>query len=692
MHESEMWAVVLLSGIANGVVRGAIRDASHILFDWRLLAMAAVSTPSSVWTAFAPFVGIALGYGVIAVVLVLIEPLTAGTGTADVAAALNGVKTPRFFSLRTASIKFFATLFTSASGLIWVGPESSMSHLGGATNLLVAKGWLLCRGNWSSRNETRFSEEPTREAVDSGWNLKAKLTDRERLDLIASGLAMGTAAAFRVTVSGLVFVAEGLAPLWRYPLFWRTLCGSFLSVYIARLIDDYFKCSSDSNSVLCVDARGFIAYPTSGGVLLSGLDYLAIVITSVVCGIAGGATSLAVQGVGGWFVSVFSIRHEGRRFAFALTGIALTCLIITGLIAATDCLPSDGIDLPHTVAISESLFCPSGQHNPAGVILLSYHETSIRYVYDATITMPYWLIVLIWLFVSVFAIPFTFAPLPVGFFTPNLLTGALVGRFFGQALGSSNPEAVAVAGSAAALVAYLRFPMSSAMLVLQMTTEMRLLIPVLIAVVVSYSTAYQFSPSLQEIAIRIRGIPYLPFLHAKVRNCLARKTIGEAFRASGNEDGHELVSSVSESTLINGIRLVSDVACFKEIEEISIVRATLLNTCHNGFPIIGDDCKVIGLVRRDVVDQILDRLSSSDSNAGPLTGSITFPIDQSTAAFIVESDHPFLRCYRLFSRSGLRHMVVVDPDTKKIEGIVTRADLVEIIHSVPEPHHYYLTI
>jgi len=55
MRPADAWVVVLLSGVANGLVRGAIRDGAYLLFQWRLDAMTAVS---SLWVSYAIFTGI----------------------------------------------------------------------------------------------------------------------------------------------------------------------------------------------------------------------------------------------------------------------------------------------------------------------------------------------------------------------------------------------------------------------------------------------------------------------------------------------------------------------------------------------------------------------------------------------------------------------------------------------------------
>ena len=642
----EMWLVTVVAGVVNGVVRGAIRDGAHVLFDWRVTAMKKVGEAYSLWLSFVVFLGLSLPLILLAALLVMAEPLTAGTGTADVAAALNAIHVPRFFTLRTAIIKFFSTLLTSASGLIWVGPESSMSHLGGATNLLVAKAVKRFLNKFTTKN---------------CGNPKT-FSDAECLDLIGTGMGMGIGAAFRTTLAGIIYMAEGVAPLWRPSAFWRALIGSAVAVYIAKLIDEYFICTG-VNKVICVSTGGYIAYPLKYGYSLDLLTLVAILSTCVFCGLSGGFFAGISGCLGKHILPYISEEFKLRRVLLALLGMTLTCLAIMSIVILTPCR-----SLPSTLEAGNNKFlynsdnlCQPGLYNPAAVILLAHKEYAVQFLYNDNIYLEYWLLISCWLLVYGLAVPFVYAALPVGFLTPNLLSGALVGRFFAQAIGCQSPGVVAVCGSAASLASYFRFPLTSSVFMIQMVTAGRLYMAIIGSVIISHAVAYPISPSLMEIIMRIKRIPYLPRLH---------RSLVEFFRSR----------PVAEF-------MTEQVVSLEKVENKTRLLHVLQSTEFSGFPLLNNSGRVLAVISRE---EVIARLQSTEPQL--IEVNLATNLHPSFNAFNVDANHDFLRCYRLFRHLGLRHMVVVDFKTKTLSGIVTRGDLVKAITAVPKPHYYYITM
>ena len=616
LNDVDLWIVTVMSGIANGLVRGAIRDGAYILFSWRLLAMTAVE-PTSLWLSYLVFTGISCTLIFATSLLVMVEPLTSGTGVPDVASALNGLRTPRFFKLKTVCIKFVATLLSSASGFIWVGPEASMSHLGGATNLLVAKSYSIL-----------FK--------------KGKLCDKERLDLIGSGVAMGFSSAFRVTLAGMVYLSEGLAPLWRTCFFWQTFCGTIFAVYLAKLIDENFICSA-TISVFCARAAGFAQFPFPDYSDVSNLTFLAVLVTSVCCSLSGGIQSAACNFVAPLMIASFPVTARARRVVLSVGSMIIVTLLIMGLVISSPCI-ANGVGMDYELLSFGSYLCPSGHHNPMSLLLAYHHEEAMVYLYQRGLFIPYWILILTYLVMFLLASLAMFVPIPVGFIMTEIISGSILGRFFGQAICDA-PEVVALCGGASALAAYLKFPVTSTVLLLQITGAPRLVVPIIFAVIVTTVVAYPF-PSILEVIIKNKGIPFLPFLNPKLVDRMQGRLISEFMKTS--------------------------VVTFTEEERTERIKDVLSSCDHNGFPVVSSVGFVTFLLtRKDLEGMDLTRETIDLSS-----------LDPSHLAFIVEGDDSFLRCYRLFRHSGLRHMVVVDPRTKGLVGIVTRQDLVDALSRV----------
>ena len=99
-----------------------------------------------------------------------------------------------------------------------------------------------------------------------------------------------------------------------------------------------------------------------------------------------------------------------------------------------------------------------------------------------------------------------------GLFTPSLYVGAATGGAFGVALAqlmpnaSIRPEAYAIVGMGALVAASTHAPITGILLVFEMTNDYALVLPLMLATVISYSVAHRLEPdSLYSGWLRRRG-------------------------------------------------------------------------------------------------------------------------------------------------------------------------------------------
>jgi len=120
------------------------------------------------------------------------------------------------------------------------------------------------------------------------------------------------------------------------------------------------------------------------------------------------------------------------------------------------------------------------------------------------------------------------SPIPCGLFTPIFIAGACLGRAYGDLVPSIGQlefdnGAFAVIG-AAALCSAVTHTTSVAVIVFELTGQLKLMLPVLLGVLFSYATASIISVSMYDSFLKLKNLPFLPGLLDK---SLYRKEAGD---------------------------------------------------------------------------------------------------------------------------------------------------------------------
>eukprot|EP01010_Urceolus_cornutus_P000884 NODE_138_length_2236_cov_294.285780_g113_i0.p1 GENE.NODE_138_length_2236_cov_294.285780_g113_i0~~NODE_138_length_2236_cov_294.285780_g113_i0.p1 ORF type:complete len:703 (+),score=132.00 NODE_138_length_2236_cov_294.285780_g113_i0:85-2193(+) len=109
-------------------------------------------------------------------------------------------------------------------------------------------------------------------------------------------------------------------------------------------------------------------------------------------------------------------------------------------------------------------------------------------------------------------------PVPCGVYYPCLNIGAALGRLMGEILRDTflpncDPRMYAIIGAAGFSVGVTR-TISTIIIILELTQQTHLTIPILASVMAAYIVGQRISPSIFECVLRLRGLPYLPTLPA----------------------------------------------------------------------------------------------------------------------------------------------------------------------------------
>jgi CIC family chloride channel protein len=309
-------------------------------------------------------------------------------------------------------------------------------------------------------------------------------TPRERQTLIAAGSGAGLSAAFNAPLAGLVFVLEEVQRDFAPAVFTVTLIASVTADVVARFLFGH----------LPVFHVGSIPIPS-----LDSLPFFFLL---------GGLAGLVGIAFNRCLVATLDVFRRVRHWPFWVVG---------GLVGVL--LAAVGWNWPGTLAgghgLVESTLAGELAVGPlVGFFLLRFALTMVSYGTGA----------------------------PGGVFAPMLVLGAALGMISGDVAHASFPESVhpktfAVVGMAAVFAAVVRAPLTAIVLMVEMTGNYSLVLPLLVAVLTAGGLAdylndkpiyevllrrdldrWQEKPQLAEtLLLELTIAPGAPFVGRKVR-------------------------------------------------------------------------------------------------------------------------------------------------------------------------------
>lgn len=363
-----------------------------------------------------------------------------------------------------------------------------------------------------------------------------------RMQIMSCACAVGLASSFGTPIGGVLYALETTSSFYLVPTFWKcvlaTLAGSLVYdlLYKTPLVEAFDNTTFEAGDYTREQLFAFILL----GVLLGVL--------------------------GAFFVhcvhKVYTIRK--RR----LTGTNRYVLLsVVGLVAAVLQYPQELFRRDPRVAINE-LFSSDSMPSLSKLDLI-------------------WL-VLIKFPLIVVSIGL---PIPAGVFIPCFLLGAGLGRLYGEVLRSlfgSNivPGGYAVVG-AAAFTAGVTRALSVAVVIFEVTGQLKHSVPTLAAVLASVIVANGINRSLYDALIIMKDLPYMPHLR---RDRAPAQKVHQVMRTD--------VVSLQEKITFGEIRVALDTY-----------------TNFDSFPVVTGAGLLLGSIRRR---SLLNLLNSSRSIPPPM--------------------------------------------------------------------------
>ncbi|CAL8095571.1 unnamed protein product [Orchesella dallaii] len=747
----ESWLFISIIGILMGIIAFSIKLTVEKLYIFQHPIMETYVKRGEVVRLWFYYCSMSCFFSVIAsFIVVYVCPSTAGSGMPELMAILNGVAVRKMLSIKVLFWKILSSSLSILSTLP-VGFEGPMIHIGSMVPTILTAPYKCCAN--MSVPENRYANDNVEGSRVSRFCLRmytrirsdlCRLRDgRERQVLACIGAASGVAAALNAPITGLCFSMEEMSSQWNNSLTWQTFFSCILACSTTELLNIIL-----SNYEKQVPHP--IDYTVTEVPLFDTTEKLRTGISSVVPAIGIGI-------IGGLLASMFIAMHmkitRFKKYTFERlnrqTGNALKILdtfIITVLFTTIvililpiqncrtiqhtqlqDNIESKPMEL-HAYACEAKLQVSVQGNNSASTVSLKgeYHEIAtlffntweqlIRNLFTRR-THDFFSVSALSLTLGILFLFSSFAgsaSVSAGLMIPQLAIGAVYGRILGQSFynlieisggdpvrwGWVDPGLFAMLGSASFFAGTSRLPITSVIMMIEMTNDVNFVFLIMVCVLTSKFIGDQFTHSLYHSLIELKCMPFLePELRIywedkrvnlelfEVGDVMAEpvqcvrvietvQNLAEVLTTS-QHGGYPVVKG-SEEAVLGLIGIISRMEiiillCNLDMEDVDLdvygLRAIDIERLHTMYSQYSRDPKV--LKNYEAINKLLNiylldaRYKDLYINLVPYVDTSTFKI---TKSFSLE------RSYNIFRQMGLRHLVVVDDDNQVI-GMITRKDL-----------------
>eukprot|EP00039_Didymoeca_costata_P014963 m.247499 g.247499 ORF g.247499 m.247499 type:complete len:870 (-) comp16127_c0_seq1:85-2694(-) len=692
---TKRWIIIAVSGMVIALAGVGTIVGTELLLDYKFGIMQSYMDENRKFMAFITYYGFNLLFGSIAGLLVVMEPVAAGSGIPEIKSFLNGIDIPRVVNIRTIFSKVTGVTFAVAGGFP-CGKEGPMIHTGAG----------MCAGI-SQGKSTTLGFDFNFEGFEDFRN------DREKRDMVACGAAAGVCTAFGSPIGGVLFALEEGTSHWSSALTWRTffcvLC-SMTTLYVANeamIGTDFFR------QIKMLDLGTFDRY----------FWPLWELILFTILGGVGGSLGAFFNYVNMHITKKRKRMYDNNKHKRFFKFVEVLCLVtlitlVTFLLplAWNRCEP-DPAQLKNMTGEQLNLMshlvrfnCKKGEYNELASLFLTSQEGALRGLFhlgpaegqdDAVGDTNFSIgcLVIFFVFYASLAVCTYGVAVPTGLFVPALLTGASFGRIVGQLFHSdvgvkspfSPAGTYAFIGAVSTLGGIARMTISLTVIMLETIQDLNYILPVMLTLIAARWIGNAFNEGLYDIQIHLNRLPLMEPSCPK----LARQ--------------HDMCIRELMSDSVHSLKPVMNVG---ELYDI------VSSTKHNMFPVTGDNATLQGTIARKRLAVIYKKkafgtprenfvvpnlFSSSESELqSPLIlweelehwypkypefdspKNVPNEIERkmivdlrpymNTSPNTIHESASAARAYTTFRSMGMRHLLIVDHNYHCV-GIVTRHDL-----------------
>jgi chloride channel 7 len=625
-NESERWLMMGMIGACVGFTGFMLHNLIDRIADYKydqVKQLAAHNDHGAAWLWLS-------GYSLVFVIFsaginAYWHPPAAGSGIPEVIAYLNGAMVRKVFNFKTVVAKFLSCAAAVGSGLP-VGPEGPMIHLGA----------MLGAGISQMRSDTL------------GFDLKffARFRNsKDKRDFISAGAAAGVSSAFGAPVGGLLFAMEEVSSFWNQKLGWQIFFCCMVSTTVTSLFNSSFEGFKYVGEFGYFREKSAILFEVIAGIPNNVLIFIPAALLGVLGGIFGTIFTFCNLKIAKWRARVVTPTKWARVLepcVILLILITLTVFVpttmsctksscdtsphynssgysfATGQEPKQTCLWAKRHPLSNTEPEVSTYGCPlttddaHGTSNPdekvyseSATLLWSTGDEVIKHMFSRGTYLEFELPALLVFLVIYFPLACWSAGATIssGLVVPMLLIGSVYGRIIGvlmvKIFGSDpagqgewvDPGVFALIGAASFFGGVSRLTMSLTVIMVEITNEVRLLLPIMTSIMVAKWVADNATHSLYHAQIEQKCIPFLDF------NLNTQMSM-ELFTA------HDVAKS--------------PVIILEEIHNVHELAKILISCPHNAFPVVHHaqnpkersdllSRPLHGLVQASVLRQLLSR-------------------------------------------------------------------------------------
>nr|XP_055053602.1 chloride channel protein 2-like isoform X1 [Misgurnus anguillicaudatus] len=413
----------------------------------------------------------------------LFAPQAAGSGIPEIKTILRGVMLKEYLTFKTLMTKVISLVCVLGSELP-VGKEGPFVHFGAICAAVVCKFMSFFSDIY--KNEAR------------------------NLEMLTAGCAVGIGCCFAAPLGGVLFSVEVTSMFFVVRNYWRGMMSATFGILIFRLLVVWKK---EEETIMALFPTTFrLDHPFD-------LQELPVFIAmGIVCGF-GGALFVYLNGQITRFV-----KKQKAMNNFLISNCFVYSGLVSVFISTLTFPPGFGQFMAGQLTQKDSLisFFDNRTWSRDGIVedfdqddhlfAWKHPQANVFVVLSVFVFMKFWM--------SALSITL---PIPCGSFVPVFVIGAAFGRLVGEGMATLFPDGIetdevyhpVVPGAyavvaAAALTAGITHTISTAVIMIELTGQIRYGLPILTAVIISNIIAQNLQPSIYDSIIRIKKLPYLP--------------------------------------------------------------------------------------------------------------------------------------------------------------------------------------
>ncbi|GKT60005.1 chloride channel [Colletotrichum tofieldiae] len=464
----------------------------------------------------------------------------------------------------------------------------------------------------------------------ANWFPKYRDNPRKMREMLSVACSSGLSVAFGAPIGGVLFSYEEISTYFPRRVLWRAFLCSLIAAIALKALNP-------------TGTGKLVLFETNYGVDYDPVHYLVFVFLGLCGGVFGG---VFCQANFLWSKRFRKYDIVKKHPVFELCGVVL----VTALLQYPNVLIRDTGD----VALSKLLVdCKE----PTGEWICEQEQSSDKTAY--MLQLAGGAVVKLLLTIITFG-----CKVPSGIIIPALDGGALFGRLIGQVIGDISPGIFAMVGAAAFLAGVSRMTVSLAVIMFELTGEVTYVPAFMCAILTAKWVADAISTeSVYDLSQHLLGHPFLDAEQAyevvRHREATARELVPPA-------------ATMAEITLRTGreYRVRRDVLAEKlhKLKARGLMDAGLVLVNASGLLFgylpevemeyalqIEGEAEDID-VRSEIMTELIDRT--------PITVSAEAPME-----YVLE----------MFGKLGPRYIIIVEPETAKVLGVVLKKRLLDFL-------------